>query len=384
MKFREDISFSFLENRFQEILKLKKEYRGSLPLIDLGIGEEKDMPSSMVLSALEVALKKKENHKYTDRGVPQFIKDSLDYVNKHYDLNLNENEIAMTLGNKGGLSVIPSLFVQKNDVVLTTKPGYVVLENVARLYGAKIIQLPLKKENNFLPGLSSIDESTWKQVRLFSINYPNNPTGAVATRDFYQALIKKAKQYDFLIVNDAAYLPYTYEEAPLSILSIEGAKEVAIELHTLSKSHNMTGFRIGFMVGNQEVISQYKKVCDLFDSGQYAPIQYAACYALKHPEITEALKEKYYERMQNVVDIMNTHGFDLKMSPGTYYLYIPVPSSFINAKEFSKYLLKECGMMTIPYDEVGSYIRISMTFESQYDLPFYLELDRRLRRLPKE
>lgn len=381
MKFREDISLSFLDNRFQDILTLKKEYRGTLPLIDFGIGEEKEMPNLAIISALELALKKKENHKYTDRGVQKFIKDSLEYVRKNYGVEADENEIAITLGNKEGLSILPSLFVSKNAIVLSTKPGYVVLENTARLYGAKVISLPLKEENSFLPDLSLIDENTWKQVSLFSINYPNNPTGAIATKEFYETLIEKAKKYGFLIVNDAAYLPYTYEEKPLSLLSIKGAMDVSVELHTLSKSHNMTGFRIGFMIGNKEVISRYKKVCDLFDSGQYAPIQYAASYALNHPEITEALKQKYYERMHNIVDIFHAHHMEASMALGTYYLYIKVPTSFLTAKEFANYLLTQLGIMTIPYDEVGSYVRLSMTYEAQYDLPFYLELDRRLRKL---
>lgn len=381
MKFKESLDIASLDNRFQDILKAKRNYKGEYPLIDFGIGEEKEIPSSFLLSALELALKEKENHKYSDRGSSLFYQEAKNFFKRTYALDIHENEMVRTLGNKEALSILPSFIIDKGDIVISTKPGYIVLETVASFYGAKILSLPLLKENNFLPDFSSIDEDTWKKVKIVSLNYPNNPTGATATEAFYKDLIQKAKQYGFIIVNDAAYMAYSYEEKPLPLLSIEGAKDVAVEVYTFSKAYNMTGFRIGLIVGNEEIIRRYRIICDFFDSGQYTPIEKAATYALKHREITNALKEKYYERMTNIVSILTAHGLEVDMAKGTYYLYVKVPVSYSSAHAFSLYLLKELGIMTIPYDEAGSYIRISMTYEAKYDLPFYLELDRRLRKL---
>ncbi len=381
MRFREDLDLKVFDNRFQDILKIKRNYQGPYPLMDFGIGEEKDMPDPRIISALELSLIHARNHKYTDRGILELKKGIKDYLKSEFRLDVVENEIAITMGTKEGLAILPSFLIKPGDIVISTTPGYVVLEQSARLYNAEIIHLPLKAENNFLPDLSSVDEKTWQKVKIFSVNYPNNPTGAVASVDFYRQVIKKAQQYHFLIVNDAAYLSYTYEEEPLSILSVEGAKEVAIELYTLSKSHNMTGYRIGFMVGNPEVISKYTLICDIFDSGQYAPIEYAACYALKHHDITWRLKNKYRVRMENIVDILNDNGFEAHMSPGTYYLYVKVPRRFKNAHECANYLLTNLGIMTIPYDECGSFIRLSMTYVCERELEFYLSFDKRLKNI---
>ena len=384
MRFSSKVNSSYYTNRFSEIIKLKKEYKGEPPLIDFGIGEDKSFPDLKIVSELIIKNNRSCNHKYTDRGISILHDSILLYLQNRFGVSVTKDEIALTMGTKQGLGIIPSFMLDDGDIVATTKPGYVVLEKVATLFNAKIIALPLDENNNFLPDLSLIDEETWKKVKILSLNYPNNPTGAVATVEFYENVLKLAKKYDFLVVNDAAYLEFTYNEKPLSLLSIEGAKDVAVELFTLSKSHNMTGYRIGFIAGNKDVIKQFIKFVDFYDSGQFAPIEYAASKALENSNtISEQLKNKYYVRMENIVDILNENGLEAHMSPGTFYIYLKVPSCFESASEFAKKLLNEAGIMTIPYSDCGEYVRLSMTFEAEYILPFYLSLDKRLRNFMK-
>lgn len=378
MFFRQDFPLDFFNNRFQDILTKKKEYHGEYELMDFGIGEEQTMPDDGIIFSLQLALTNPQNHKYTDRGIAGLKGTIKEYLYNSFHVEVSLDEVAVTMGTKEGLAILPSFLVHKDDYVITTHPGYVVLEKASILYGAKVISLDLNKENNYLPDLSLIDESVWKKVKIFSINYPNNPTGAIGNVDFYKKLIQLAKKYHFLIVNDAAYLEYTYNDIPLSILAIEGAKECCVELYTLSKSHNMTGYRIGFMVGSKEVIALYTKVCDIFESGQFAPIEYAAMYALKHQKITKKLKNKYFIRMENIAQILNENGFITNISKGTYYLYAKIPSFFKTAHECALFLLEHLGIMTIPYDDCGSFIRLSMTYQCDNEFEYYVSFNSRL------
>lgn len=378
MFFRQDFPLDFFNNRFQDILTKKKEYCGEYELMDFGIGEEQTMPDKGIISSFQLALANPQNHKYTDRGIDGLKRAMKDYLYNSFQVDVSLDELAITMGTKEGLAILPSFLVHKDDYVITTHPGYVVLEKASILYGAKVISLDLNNENDYLPDLSLIDESTWKKVKIFSINYPHNPSGAVGNVSFYKKLIQLAKKYQFLIVNDAAYLEYTYDNKPLSILTIEGAKECCVELYTLSKSHNMTGYRIGFMAGSKEVVALYTKVCDIFDSGQFAPIEYAAIYGLQHPEITEKLKNKYFMRMKNISYILNENGFMTNKSKGTYYLYAKIPSFFKTAHECALFLLEHLGIMTIPYDDCGSFIRLSMTYQCDNEHDFYVSFNSRL------
>lgn len=381
MKWRDDIDVLTFENRFQEILQLKKCNPSGYPLMDFGVGEEKSAPDPRMVASLEIALIDEKNHKYMDRGLSAFKECARNYLARNFQVEVKEKEIAITMGTKAGLSVLPSMLIAPKDIIVATTPGYIVLENVARFYGAESYRLPLNEANGFLPDLSLVKEEIWKRTKILSLNYPNNPTGAVATKAFYQQAIALAKKYGFLIVNDAAYLSYTYDDTPLPFLSVEGAKEVGVELYTLSKSHNMTGYRIGFIAGNKEVIERYEIMCDYFDSGQFGPIQHAACYALDHDQITEALKAKYQIRRENISEILQQHHLEVMPTTGTFYLYVAIPKAFQSARAFSRYLLEKVGIMTIPYDEAGHYIRLSMTYQAEKELQFYLDFDSRLKKM---
>ncbi len=207
---------------------------------------------------------------------------------------------------------------------------------------------------------------------MLVLNYPNNPTGASATPEFFAEVVAFAKANNIVVVHDAAYTALVFEGSPLSFLSVPGAKDVGIELHSTSKSYNMTGWRCGFVAGNPLLVKAYGDVKDNTDSGQFLAIQHAAAYCLDHPEITEQIAEKYSRRMSGLVEVLTSLGFDAQKPKGSFFLYVPSPKaavqadgtrvSFENGEEASQWLIKEKLISTVPWDESGAFLRFSVTF----------------------
>jgi LL-diaminopimelate aminotransferase len=231
--------------------------------------------------------------------------------------------------------------------------------------------MPLYEENGFLPYLDSISADVRRRAKLLYLNYPNNPTGAGATRAFFEKVVKFASANNIIVVHDAAYAALTYGTRPLSFLSVPGAKDVGVEIHSLSKAFNMTGWRLSFMAGNDRVIAGYGNVKDNCDSGQFKAIQKAGVYALDHPEITDEIAAKYERRLRAMSGVLAEMGFNAKMPDGTFYLYVKMPKGvrggrlFVSAEDFSEFLITEKLISTVPWDDAGSYIRFSATFESK-------------------
>lgn len=374
--------------KFEKYSLLKNDYIKNNPnsfVLDFGIGEGDELPPTKVLETLSKELFKYENRIYSDNGIEEFKLAAANHLKKIYNVNILDpkNQINHCIGAKSALTILPIALVDENDIIISTTPGYEVLANMASWLKAKIYKVPLLKENDFLIDLDSIPEEIYKRCKIFSVNYPNNPTGAIANKKFYDKLIDKALKYNFLIVNDLAYGPFTYKSKPLSIMSLKNAFKCAIEIHTLSKAFNMTGMRIAFVVGSEKSIDIFKKVKDNIDSGQYIPIQKAAIEALNNQDkYLTSIKEKYYNRMKKVASILNKNNLKCNVSKGTFYLYLKVPSNFNNADSFAKFLLENAGIFTIPFDEVEPYVRLSMTFNIlTNENDFYNELDNRLKKL---
>ena len=340
--------------KFEKYSNIKKNFIESNPnieVLDFGIGEGDDMPSSHILNRLSNESFVYENRVYSDNGIDKFKLSASKHLKDIYSLEIEKplEMITHVMGAKSALTIIPIALINENDIVITTSPGYQVLSNMSCWLKAKIYSVPLLEENNYLPDLDSIDEQIYEQCKIFIINYPNNPTGAIATKTFYEKLISLALKYNFLIVNDCAYGPFSYKKKPLSIMSMEHSFECAVEIHTLSKAYNMTGMRIGFIVGNEQFIDIFKKVKDNLDSGQYIPIQLAACEAYDNCiNYINKLKKKYYLRMKKISSILNKYNIISKLSDGTFYLFVKVPDKFNNADTFTRYLLDKCGIFTIP------------------------------------
>ncbi len=373
--------------KFEKYSKLKNEYKinNENELLDFGIGESLQLPPSFALDELSKNIFKKGSNIYADNGIEEFKKAASIYLKEIFNLNIEDyhNQINHVMGAKSALCIIPLALINDGDIIITTTPGYDVLANMGSWLNARIYNAPLLKCNDYLPNLDIIPEEVYQKAKIFIINYPNNPTGAIANKKFYEKLIEYALKYNFLIVNDNTYGPLTYKEAPLSILSIPNAFDCAIEIHSMSKAFNMTGFRIGFVVGNATIIDIIKKVKDNIDSGQYIPIQLAACSAiLNEKDFLKKLKSKYYIRMKKINMILNKYNIESSVSKGTFYLYVHAPRNFKSGDEFARYLLDNCGIFVIPWDEVEHCVRFSMTFDSNMtDDEFYLEFENRLKRI---
>ena len=281
-----------------------------------------------------------------------------------------KTEINHVIGTKSALAMLPAAFINPGDITLMPTPSYPILGTHTEYYGGKVVHLPLLEENGFLPRLDTLGETVLQRAKLLYLNYPNNPIGASANVEFFSEVVKFAKKHELIVVHDAAYAALVFDgEKPLSFLSVPGAKEVGIELHSLSKSFNMTGWRIGFIAGNSKLIKAFATVKDNNDSGQFIAIQKAASFALSHPEITEHISEKYSRRHEQLVKALYECGFHAKKPKGSFFLYTKIPKSvvggqkFESAEEFSQYLIREHLISTVPWDVTGgNYVRFSVTF----------------------
>ncbi len=342
-------------------------------LIDMGVGEPDWPADSLIVNALGVEAGKPENRWYADNGIPEFQQAAARYLEKVYGISgLNPAEhIIHGIGSKPVLAMLPICFINPGDVLLTTVPGYPVTATYTKYLGGEVFNLPLWESNSFLPDLDSVPKPILKRAKLLYINYPNNPTGAVATKEFFGNVVDFAMKNNIVVIHDAAYSALTYNGyKPLSFLSADGAMEVGLEVHSLSKAFNMTGWRIGFVCGNSKAVKAYATVKDNTDSGQFRAIQKAGIQALSHTEITKKTIEKYSRRFDLLVNALNDTGFEAKKPKGSFYCYVKAPTgtetgkTFNSASEFSEFLIKESLISTVPWDDAGKFIRFSVTFEA--------------------
>jgi LL-diaminopimelate aminotransferase len=362
--------------KFEKIKRAKRAAMEAHPgaeLIDFGVGEPDEMAYPGVVHTLQKEVEKPENRGYADNGIQEFKDAATRYLQKLYgvgDIN-PETEVLHGIGSKPVLAMFPAVFINPGDITLMTVPGYPIMATHTRWYGGEVVTLPLREENYFLPDLSSLSSDVRKRTKLLYINYPNNPTGAGATNAFFEEVVRFAKENNIVVVHDAAYAALTYGSKPLSFLAVPGAKDVGVEIHSLSKAFNMTGWRLAFVAGNKKVIAGFGNVKDNYDSGQFKAIQKAGVYALDHPEITDKISAKYERRLRAMSSALAEIGFNSKVPAGTFYLYVKMPKrvkngrTFSNAEEFSEFLITEKLISTVPWDDAGSYIRFSATFESK-------------------
>lgn len=362
--------------KFEIIKRAKaaaKKAHPELGLIDMGVGEPDWPADELVVKALSEEAGKAENRWYSDNGIPEFQEAAARYLGKVYGLKglIPTENIVHGLGSKPILAMLPTCFINPGDILLTTVPGYPVSATYTKYLGGEVYNLPLLESNSFLPDLKSIPQHILDKAKLFYLNYPNNPTGAVATPEFFKEVVDFARKNNIIIIHDAPYSALTYDGyKPLSFLSVEGAMDVGVEVHSLSKAFNMTGWRIGFLCGNSKAVKAYATVKDNTDSGQFRAIQKAAIQALNHLEITEKTVSKYSRRFNLLVNALNELGFNAKKPKGSFYIYVKAPAGtgsgkvFNSASEFSEFLIHESLISTVPWDDAGRYIRFSVTFEA--------------------
>jgi len=361
--------------KFEKIKRAKRAALAAHPgveLIDFGVGEPDEMAFPGIVRALQQETERPQNRGYADNGIQEFKDAAARYLQNVYGVTgLNpETEVLHCIGSKPALAMFPAVFINPGDITLMTVPGYPIMGTHTRWYGGEVVNLPLLEQNGFLPDFEALTDDVKKRAKLLYINYPNNPTGAGATRAFFETVVAFAKANNIVVVHDAAYAALAYGSKPLSFLSVAGAKDVGAEIHSLSKAYNMTGWRLGFVAGNERVIAGYGNVKDNYDSGQFKAIQMAGVHALDHPEITSEITAKYERRLQAMVSVLAGMGFNAKMPAGTFYLYVKMPKGikngrrFSSAEEFSEFLISEKLISTVPWDDAGSYVRFSATFVS--------------------
>ncbi|MHC1701424.1 MAG: LL-diaminopimelate aminotransferase [Humidesulfovibrio sp.] len=355
---------------FAAIDKAKEEVRAKgLDIISLGIGDP-DLPTpDFIIDALCAAARNPANHQYPSYvGLLSFRQAVADWYLRRFGVSLDpQTEVVSLIGSKEGIAHFPLAFVNPGDLVLIATPNYPVYGVTTEFVGGIPMYLPLTDENDFLPDLDSIDPDTWKRAKAIYVNYPNNPTAAMAPRSFYEKLIAKALEFNVIVVHDAAYTEMYFNEAnkPLSILEIPGGRDVAIEFHSLSKTYNMTGWRIGMAVGNASLVKGLGKVKENVDSGIFQAVQEAGIVALNQGDAyTAELRGIYRERRDVVIDALKKAGISCRVPEATFYVWSKVPGG-VSSQDFVTRVLKQTGVVTTPGNGFGApgegYFRISLT-----------------------
>ncbi|EDP74933.1 LL-diaminopimelate aminotransferase [Hydrogenivirga sp. 128-5-R1-1] len=358
--------FAELDRRKQE--KLEQ----GVDVIDLGVGDP-DLPTPQpIVEALQRAAENPDNHKYPSYvGMKAYREAVSQWYKRRFDIDLcPDNEVIALIGSKEGVAHFPLAFVQEGDVVICPDPAYPVYKIGTIFAGGEPYTVPLKAENNFLPDIGSIPQDIVDRAKIIWVNYPNNPTSADATEDFYKDLIKWAKKHNIIIASDNAYSEiYLGDRKPISILQMDGAKDVAIEFHSLSKTYNMTGWRIGMAVGNEELVKGLGKVKTNVDSGQFNAVQEAGITALNMPESElDKLRAIYKERREVMTSALRKLGLEPLESDVTFYIWIKVPEGYSSA-DFVGRLIDEAGIVCTPGNGFGDagegYFRISLTVPTE-------------------
>lgn len=366
-KVQQTFKFTLINNAKMEFIAKNP----SVKVIDMGVGEPEELPSEDIIEALYKEALVKENRIYPCNGILEFQEAAARYLARDFSIDLDpKTELMHCVGTKTALAQIPLGFVNPGDAVIATTPGYPVLPRVAEWLGARMINLPLEAKNNFLPDPTIFEETVKKErPKLVLLNYPNNPTGGVATREFFERVVGLAHQHSFLIVQDAAYADYVYQGEFVSPLHIPGGKDVTLELYSLSKSYNMQGYRMGFVAGGAPLVKAFSLVKDNTDNGQFIAIQKAGIFAMdKCQKFLASNREKYGRRLNRAAAILRKAGIEAQPSAGTFYLYVQVPKSFRgqsieNAQQMADLLITRYGLITVPWEEAGPCLRFSMTFE---------------------
>ena len=354
---------------FASIDKMKQEAKGKgVDLIDMSIGDP-DIPTPQhIVDALKVAAEKPEHHRYPSyEGMLSFREAVSAWYKRRFNTILDpKNEVLSLIGSKEGIGHIPLAFVEPGDTVLVPSPGYPVYPISVLFAGGESYFMPLTKDNDFLPDFKSIPQRTLMNTRLMFINYPNNPTSAVAPKEFYEEVINLAYKYNIIVCHDAAYSEiYFDEEKPLSFMEIEGAKDVGIEFHSLSKTYNMTGWRIGFAVGNREIIAGLGKIKTNLDSGVFQAIQEASITALSTDDkILDGIRKTYQDRRDILYKGLTDLGLKLIKPKASFYLWAKVPEGF-DSSGFVAHILEKAGVLFTPGNGFGApgegYVRFALT-----------------------
>ena len=353
---------------FVEIDRKKKAaIEKGVDIIALGVGDPDQPTPEHIIRAGQEALARSSNHQYPfGAGMKSFREAVAGWYKSRFNVTLNpDNEICSLIGSKEGIGHFHLAFVNPGDVVLIPEPGYPVYNTGTIFSDGEPYFMPLRAENNFLPDFDSIPEAVAKRARIMFINYPNNPTAATAPREFYVKAVEYARKYGIIIAHDAAYSEMYYEDKPMSFLEIPGAKEVGVEFHSLSKTYNMTGWRIGWVCGNPAIVKGLSTVKDNYDSGAFQAVQEAAVAALTGPpDCVEKMRALYRQRRDVLCEGLARLGWNVTKPAATFYVWARVPKGYASSDTVGK-LLDDAGIVCTPGNGLGpsgeGYVRFALT-----------------------
>jgi LL-diaminopimelate aminotransferase len=333
-----------------------------------GVGDP-DIPTPPhIIESLKKAAEDPSNHRYPSySGMYDFNAAVAKWYKGRFNVDLDVgSEVVTLIGSKEGIAHIPLAFVNAGDIALVASPGYPVYHIGTQFAGGEPYFMDLLKENGFLPDLEAIPLEVVQKAKIMFINYPNNPTAAVATREFFESVVVFAEEHNIIVCHDAAYSEMAYDGfKPMSFLEVEGAKSVGIEFHSLSKTYNMTGWRVGFVVGCAEVVKGLGQIKSNIDSGAFQAVQIAGITALEAEQTcVEEMRQTYQERRDILVDGLISMGFSVEKPSATFYIWMEVPKGYTSA-DFSSRLLTEAGIVTTPGNGFGAagegYVRMALT-----------------------
>ena len=358
---------------FLEIDKAKRQARAQgRDIIDLGIGDPDQPTPKHIIEALYQAAQDTANHRYAlDQGLPVLRRSIAGWYKRRFNIDLDpDTEILPLIGSKEGIAHFPLAFLNQGDYSLVPDPCYPPYKGGTILAGGKPYLLPLLESNAFLPDLKKIPPGIRRRSKIMYINYPNNPTAATAEKDFYKEVVEFAKKFKIIVISDLAYSEISYDGyKPASFLEVEGAREVGIEFHSLSKTYNMTGWRIGWALGNAKLVSSLAKVKSNVDSGVFSAIQIAGITALEGPlQHIKDMCALYQVRRDTLIKGLNELGLEVRPPKATFYLWIKVPEKTDSIK-FAKLLLEKVDIIATPGVGFGKYgegyIRIALTVSKE-------------------
>ena len=359
---------------FVEVDKAKrKAIKEGKDIIDLGVGDPDEGAPKEVIDSLSKALQDPGNHHYPlDQGIPMLRNKIRDWYKKRFGVSLDpEKEILALIGSKEGIAHMPLAFINPGDISLIPDPCYPPYRGGTILAGGTVYNMPLLEENNFLPDLNKIKKDALKKAKILYINYPNNPTSAVCEKGFFEDVVLFAKKHNLIVAHDAAYSEIMFDGyRPDSFLKVDGAMDAGVEFHSVSKTCNMTGWRIGFVCGNEKIVSGIAKVKSNIDSGVFTAMQLAGITALDIAERhLERMNRVYQERRDVLVDGLNKIGWATRKPKATFYVWTRIPKSYKSSIEFAAMVLDKAGIVITPGIGMGDsgegYVRMALTVSKE-------------------
>ena len=372
-----DIHFSDMVNNIQPgifgALNEKKEelLRAGRKVYNLSVGTPDFKPATHVMRAMEEACSKAENYKYSLADLPELLEAVQYRYEKRFGVHVETDEIMSVYGSQEAMAHIGLTLCNPGDLILVPNPGYPMFEMSGIMAHAEIGYYTIEEKNGYLPDLDSIPEETRKRAKYMIVSYPLNPVCVCAPDDFYEKLIRFAKENNIVILHDNAYSDITFTEKPgRSFLSFEGAKDVGVEFYSLSKSYNLTGARISFVVGNKEIISKFRLLRSQIDYGIFYPVQYAAIAALTGPDdFIEEQRRKYGARNRVLCGGLRRIGWNVPDSQGTMFVWAKIPEGYESSADFCMKLMERTGVIVTPGSAFGSngegYVRMALVVDEE-------------------